>query len=292
MWMAKRHLAVIVFFIVFALTSCGGGGGGDSSTVSVPVTPVGSTTVSGQVQASYINGVRVCVDETVGTANENCAATTGKGNFSLQNAQGKKLSLLIDTVPIGSISADKATTNVTITPLLLSGGDSAKALKITAIFHQAGTNTGSGADMTSDLKNVKANQINTNDLASYLNGAKNTLTIGQTAIDYTKENLNQSIAGTWKVTQNDYRIPAWDVVTFTSDGQIQATEVPLSPGLARTFYGTYQYDNTNISYNFTSVSAAGISSSASESATLKVQISGDTMVWTSSANLTVTFKKQ
>lgn len=202
MFTVRKGLAfVAASVLVFGLWGCGGGGGGGSS--SAPT----STTVTGQVQASYINGVKVCVDETVGTANENCTTTSNQGNFTLQNALGKKLSLLLDTVPIGSISADQVVATVTITPLTLANGDATKEQKIKAIFHQAGATSD---NITYDLSTVKGSDINATALSNYLAGTINTLTIGTKEVVGSWANVN--LNGAWIITGDA------EFVYFVSDG--------------------------------------------------------------------------
>jgi hypothetical protein len=95
-----------------------------------------------------------------------------------------------------------------------------------------------------------------------------------------------AIVGNWKVVQCDYVIPPWTNATISSDRQIQVTD-----DIGRTYYGTYAYSNNAITYTFSRCCFQNICSPAYLSGTLSVNISGDTMIWTSEYNLTVTFIK-
>jgi hypothetical protein len=177
-----KYCMLLPLILCLALSACGGGGGGGGSSSSGG--SVANSTVSGQLQSSYINGASVCVDETIGSISENCTTTAGQGNFTLQNALAKILTVRIANVSIGSISADKVIDGVIITPTLLAAGDTTKAQKIAAIFHQAGTTTD---NVTYDLTAIRPTDMSSASITNYLAGASATVTIGQTTIDHTKE---------------------------------------------------------------------------------------------------------
>ena len=88
-----------------------------------------------------MNGVKICVDETIGTATENCITSAGQGNFTLQHAEGRQLSVFIANAKIGTVPASQVVNGLNITPALLAGGDTVKENKIKAMFHQGGTHT-------------------------------------------------------------------------------------------------------------------------------------------------------
>ncbi len=183
----KKTRFILFLFLIF-LCSCGGGStsGGEAA-----------NTVSGSVQASYINGVRICVDDTVGTQNENCATTSRQGNFTLNNATGKNLALLIDTVRIGTIPDTQVVNGITITPALLSQGEATKARNITALFHQAGKAL---EGETYDLSNMKKTDINENDMNAFLAGTKDNLTVGEKIGNASKEHLGAVVSLNVKTT--------------------------------------------------------------------------------------------
>jgi pimeloyl-ACP methyl ester carboxylesterase len=174
--MKKGRFLDLAILILVSLIISACGSGGDHTGEGNP-----STTVNGQLQASYINGVKVCVnDSSLGTANENCDTTKNQGNFVLENAVGKDLVVLIDTIPIGIISADQVTTTTIITPAAMSGGDPVKAQRLTAFFHQAGSTTD---NQTYDMSAIKATDIDPAALAGYLNGTIDTVMIGSITVN-------------------------------------------------------------------------------------------------------------
>ena len=186
----KSFWMLFALIMCLSLSACGGGGGGSSSPSGVIDT---SATVTGQLQASYINGARVCVnDSSLGTAAENCDITKNQGNFVLANAVGKNLAVLIDTVLIGTMQAEQVSETTIITPATMSAGNAEKAQRITDIFHQAGS---TADNQTYDLSSIKTADIDMAALAAFIGGTINTLSIGN--IRVTHENVSTyTISGT------------------------------------------------------------------------------------------------
>lgn len=172
----KTFLYTAIFILVsLIILACGGDGGGSGGSPSNT-----TSTVTGQLQASYINGARVCVnDSALGTASEHCDITRNQGNFTLTNAVGKALAVLIDSVSIGTMPADQVTATTTITPEAMSGGDAVRAQKITNIFHQAGATADA---QTYAMGAIKAADIDAAALAQYLSGATDTIKIANTTV--------------------------------------------------------------------------------------------------------------
>ncbi|MFO0754015.1 MAG: hypothetical protein U0411_11925 [Thermodesulfovibrionales bacterium] len=182
--MVRFLIGLYVAAFVSTLAGCGGGGGEGSGSGSTGA----SSTISGQVQASWINGVKVCVKETLGTQEENCAVSSGQGTFTLGSAEGKELSLLIGGVEVGTVPGNQVAEGMTITPAVLSGGDTLKEVKIKAVFHQSVTPvSGSGDSAVYDLSSLSEADINALDLANYLNGSTSGLLVAGKEIDYMKE---------------------------------------------------------------------------------------------------------
>ena len=166
--------AVLIIGFAFLVAGCGGSGGDSSSSGGSVINT--STTVTGLLQASYINGAKICVNDSfIGTTTENCNITKNQGNFSIANAVGKNLAVLIDTVIIETIPADQVFEIMIITPALMSGGDTEKAQRITEIFHQAGSTTD---NRTYDMSSIRATDIDTATLSEFLGGTVNTIRIG------------------------------------------------------------------------------------------------------------------
>jgi hypothetical protein len=187
-----KRLVLFTFsaaLVTLALNACGGGGGSTGSTPTPPATT--ANPISGTVLASYVNGIKICVDETVGTANEICTTSAGQGNFTLQNAEGKQLSVFITNAKIGTISASQAVNGLNITPAMLASGDTTKEIKIKALFHQGGVKTGSGDTAIYDLSGIKNGDIDLGAFNDYLNGTNKTITIGAIVV-----NSDNEISGT------------------------------------------------------------------------------------------------
>lgn len=224
---ACRHLGLFFVLIVcFSLVACGGSssGGGKSNT---------STTVTGQLLASYINGVKVCVDAT-----DNCAVTDNQGNFSLSDAVGKLLAVSIGgNLVIGKVSAD--TTPITITPTSLAGGDNSIATRITNIFHQAGSTTD---NQTYDLSALQSTGANTAAFESYLAGTTTSLKIGSVVVcsipsvtlECTTTGQNVDCNVTWAPPEGFVGIP-FDPISFTITGALPAA----GPGTRMLQDGSY-----------------------------------------------------
>ena len=182
--MIRIVIGLCVAAFVSVLAGCGGGGGQGSGSGNTGA----SSTVSGQVQASWINGVKVCVKETNGLQGEHCTVSSGQGNFTLSNAEGEELSLLIGGVEVGTVPGNQVTEGMTITPAVLSGGDALKEVKIKAVFHQSVPPvSGSGDSAVYDLGSLSESDISSLDLANYLNGNTSTLIVAGKEIDYLKE---------------------------------------------------------------------------------------------------------
>ena len=166
----KSFCMLFVLILFLTLSACSGG--------SVNT----STTVTGQLQASYINGAKICVaDSTLGTAAEHCDTTKNQGNFSLTNAVRKDLAVLIDTVQVGTMPADQVAETTIITPAAMSAGNAEKAQRITDIFHQAGSTTD---NQTYDMGALRTADINAAALFAFIGGTANTLSIGGRDVTY------------------------------------------------------------------------------------------------------------
>jgi len=165
--------------LCLSLSACGGGGGGSSSSGGGANT---STTVTGQLQASYINGAKICVeDSTLGTAAEHCDTTKNQGNFSLTDAVGKNLAVLIDAVQVGSMPAAQVSESTTITPTAMSAGNAEKAQRISDIFHQAGT---TADNQRYDMSSIKTADIDKAALSAFISGTINTMSIGHLTVSH------------------------------------------------------------------------------------------------------------
>jgi hypothetical protein len=235
---------LFILILCFSLAACGGGGGSisvasSSNNSGGSSSGSHSATVTGQLKASYINGVKVCVvDEFIGTSSENCAVTDNLGDFSLESALGKTIEVRLGSnIVVGKASAD--TTSITLTPTTLAGGDTKIATRIANLFHQAGSTTD---NQTYDLSALQSTSANTAAFGSYLKGETNSFKIGDIVVcsvpavtldcTTTKQAVDCSV--TWAPPEGFVGI-SYDPIIFTITGALPVT----GPGTKMSTSGDY-----------------------------------------------------
>ena len=145
-----RRLLLIATIAVFA----GCGGGGSSSSVS-------QKNLTGNVEASKVAGVKVCVSGT-----DNCNVTDEDGKFTLKVSNlPVALEIKIDKLSLGTVTADS--NFVPINPLTLAGGNSTIAERIGAFIHSLANDTTGSAPVV-NLDNIELNSTLTKPLVEAL----------------------------------------------------------------------------------------------------------------------------
>lgn len=242
-WFLYLSMAICVSLIISA---CGGGG-----TSGTAGTDMASLTVVGQLQASYINGVRICVgDNTIGTQSENCNTTREQGNFTLANALGKDLAVLIDTILIGTVPSAQVTNSTIITPVVMSEGNTAKAQRIRDIFHQAGSIVNG---QTYDLSAVRASDIDVGALNGFLSGNSDTLLIGNTTVRGSV--ISHSISGNVATVAGSALSDVTVTLSTPSATLTATTDASGNYAFTNVANGDYTITFSKSGYSFTPISA-------------------------------------
>ncbi len=171
-------LSMFVIFLSFVLYGCGG-----SSTTSTS-----TTSLTGTVQASSVEGAKICVKGT----NE-CVKSKKDGSFTIKvNSIPVTLEVKAGDVVLGSVEANSNT--VSINPLVLANDNISLAEKIGAVIHSIAGDTSDNASNISLPDNVTTDNA-TDNLIEYLqkdnatialniNGNKHKIQVSKTAITY------------------------------------------------------------------------------------------------------------